>query len=198
MTERIRFHFDPLCPWAWQSFKWIREVEAVRDIQIEWRLFSLYQVNDKSEKLRDPEAKGSSALRTLALLIRQRENAAVASLYRAIGERVHDGGDEFSNETVRKALVDVGLDEELVQEALDDDTTVDLVLADHNRAVDEVGCFGVPTIILPSGKGMFGPVVTVAPTGEEAGEMWDHVRWLIEHDEFFEIKRERGERRPGG
>ncbi|MGH2734080.1 MAG: disulfide bond formation protein DsbA, partial [Actinomycetota bacterium] len=157
----------------------------------------LYEINDKAEKLRDPEERGSAALRTLALLIKQGDNSSVGDLYRTIGERVHDGGEEFTSETLRKALVDAGLDENLERDALGDESTIDLVLADHNRAVEEVGGFGVPTIILPSGEGIFGPVVTIAPTGEEAGELWDHVRWLTEHDDFFELKRERGERRPG-
>jgi 2-hydroxychromene-2-carboxylate isomerase len=197
MARRIRFHYDPLCPWAWQSSKWIREVEKARDVEVEWRLFSLWVTNDKPESLSDPEARGSAALRTLALVSKEEGNEAAGALYKAVGERVHDAKEEFTADLVRKSLVDVGLNESFVDRALTDKGTIDAVLADHKLAAEQAGAFGVPTIVLPSGKGIFGPVVSIASTGEEAGEMWDHVSWLAEREEFFELKRER-DRNPGG
>ena len=192
MSEKVRFHFDPLCPWAWQSSRWIREVERVRPIQVEWRLFSLKLVNDPdSDPLADAHTRGTPALRTLALVRREGGNELVGRLYERIGEHVHERGEGLSPEVVKEALVDIGLDGGLLDRALADDSTMDEVRADYDAAVSEAGCFGVPTIVTSSGKAIFGPVVSTAPEGESAGELWDHVRWLIEEDTFFELKRDR-------
>lgn len=197
MREHIRFHFDPLCPWAWQGFRWIQEVEKQRDIDIEWRLFSLKIVNaDKEDPLADRHEKGTPALRALALVRREAGNDGVGRTYEAIGARVHESDEELDADVVRAALADVGLDPRLVDEALKDPSTMEEVRTEHEAAVDDVGAFGVPTIVASSGKGMFGPVIARAPRGADAGELWDHMRWLIEQDGFFELKRNR-DRRPG-
>ena len=192
MTEHIRFYFDPTCPWAWQTAKWIREVEQVRDIQIEWRLFSLRLVNeDADDPLTDTSARSVPALRALALVGREQGNDALAGLYWAIGERIHDKDGDLSVDLLRESLSASGLDPEVVDRAMADASTAEDVRAQHREAVDSVQGFGVPTIVLESGRGIFGPVVSLAPTGEEAGQVWDHTRWLIEFDGFFELKRER-------
>ena len=197
MTETVRFHFDPVCPWAWQSSRWMREVEKTRDVAVDWRVFSLQLVHeDKEDPLADRHAKGTAALRTLALARRRFGNDAVGRTYEAIGRRVHDGDEELDPEVVRRSLVDVGLDPGLVDQALEDDSTMDDVRAEHDAAVRDVGAFGVPTIVLDSGRGLFGPVIASAPAREEAGDLWDHVRFLIDADGFFELKRER-DRKPG-
>jgi hypothetical protein len=132
----------------------------------------------------------------LAAVRRKYGNEVVGRLYEAIGMRAHEGGEELSPELVEKALTDAGLDPSLVWQALDDDSTIADVRAEHEAVVSEVGAFGVPTIVLEGGGGIFGPVISSAPAGEEAGELWDHVRWLTERGYFFELKRER-DRSPG-
>lgn len=197
MGDRIRFHFDPMCPWAWQGSKWIREVEKVRAVEVEWKLFSLQLINEgKEDPLADVHQRGTPALRTLALVRSQAGNDAVGAVYRALGERIHDRGEAKSRETLVAALADAGLDPALVEQALEDDSTMADVRSEHEAAAEEVGCFGVPTIVLPSGNGIFGPVIASAPTGEAAGELWDRVSWLVDYDGFFELKRER-DRSPG-
>jgi 2-hydroxychromene-2-carboxylate isomerase len=200
MTTKVRFHFDPLCPWAWQTSKWIREVEKVREIEVEWRLFSLEIVNgeaDENNPYADVLLKDRDALRTLALVQRVEGNAAAGRLYESLGKRVHESPAEaLEEEVVRAALVDAALDRSMFDRARADDSTMDDVRSQHEKAVVEVGAFGVPVIVLPSGEGIFGPVVAKAPTGEAAGELWDHVEWLIRQDGFFELKRER-DRKPG-
>jgi len=118
----------------------------------------------------------------------------VAGLYWAIGERVHDRDEELSVELIREALTTAGLDPATVDRALADPTTAREVRGQHQEAVESVQAFGVPTIVLESGRGIFGPVVSLAPAGEEAGRVWDHVRWLADFDGFFELKRERDRR----
>ena len=192
MTEQIRFYFDPTCPWAWQTAKWIREVEQVRDIQVDWRLFSLRLVNEGADDpLTDASARSVPALRTLALVGREQGNDAIPRLYQAIGERIHDKDGDLSVDLLREALTASDLDPGVVDRAMADPSTAEDVHAQYREAVDTVQGFGVPTIVLDSGRGIFGPVVSLAPTGEEAGQVWDHTRWLIEFDGFFELKRER-------
>ena len=192
MTDRTRFHFDPLCPWAWQGARWMREVETMRDIEVEWRLFSLRLVNEgREDPLADRHVKGTPALRTLALVRRQGGNDDVGHLYEAIGDRVHEQKEDLSPSVVKASLGDAGLAPDLLDRALEDETTMKEVRAEHDAAVDDVGCFGVPTIVSQSGRGIFGPVLATAPQGEAAGRLWDKVAWLIEQDEFFELKRER-------
>ena len=198
MGDRIRFHTDPLCPWAWQTSKWIREVEKVRNVEVEWAFFSLQTQNKPgANALEDPNVRGTPALRTMAFVRREEGNVRMGDLYRAIGERVHERGEDFTTDLLRAALSDVGLQESLVVDALADSVTVKEILEEHDSVATEVGCFGVPTIVLPTGEGMFGPVLTVAPTGEAAGELWDHFEWLTKQDYFFEMKRERGDASPG-
>jgi hypothetical protein len=175
----------------------MREVEQVRDITIDWRVFSLQLIHEgKDDPLADLHLKGTPALRTLALARRRFGNEAVGRTYEAIGRRVHEGDEELDPEVVRRSLEDVGLDPGLVEQALQDDSTMDDVRAEHDAAVTEVGAFGVPTIVLDSGRGLFGPVIASAPGREEAGELWDHVRFLIDVDGFYELKRDR-DRDPG-
>ena len=197
MATPVRFHFDPLCPWAWQASKWIREVEKVRDVDIEWRLFSLELINDGDDPLADVHARGAAALRTLVLVRREGGNDAVGRVYEAIGKRVHEApSHELDHVAMQSALEDEGLDPSMLDRALSDNSTAEDVRNEHVAAVSEVGAFGVPTIVLGSG-GMFGPVIASAPRREAAGELWDHVEWLIRQDGFFELKRER-DLQPGG
>ncbi|HEX2050834.1 MAG TPA: DsbA family protein [Actinomycetota bacterium] len=197
MAERVRFHFDPVCPWAWQTARWVHGLEERGEVDVDWRLFSLQLVNERDDNpLADRHAAGTRALRALALVRREAGNDGVARVYRALGTRVHDRDEGMTDEAVRGALSDAGFDRDVVDRALDDDSTMDDVRAEHELAVADVGCFGVPTIVLPSGRGMFGPVLSTPPHGDDAVELWRHVRALIETDGLFELKRER-DRKPG-
>lgn len=197
MTEHVRFHFDPGCPWAWQGSKWIREVASQTEIEIDWMLFSLALINDpKADPLADEHAKGTAALRSLVNVRRIAGNDGVGRAYQALGSSTFERGVRLSPEVGRAALEEAGFGPSIMGQAMQDATTMEDVLAEHDSAVEQVGCFGVPTIVLESGKGIFGPVVARAPEGRDAVELWDRVRWLIERDEFFELKRER-DRKPG-
>jgi 2-hydroxychromene-2-carboxylate isomerase len=198
MGTPVRFHFDPLCPWAWEASKWIREVEKVRDVDIEWRLFSLELINEGGDDpLADVHARGTAALRTLVLVRREGGNDALGRVYEALGSRVHGApSQDLDHVVLRSALEDEEFDPSMLNQALSDNSTAEDVRTEHVAAVSEVGAFGVPTIVLGSG-GIFGPVIAKAPTGEAAGELWDHVEWLIRQDGFFELKRER-DLEPGG
>jgi 2-hydroxychromene-2-carboxylate isomerase len=192
VAEFVRFHFDPACPWAYQGSKWIREAAKVRDIEVEWRFFSLTLINARGEDLHaTAHDEGLRALRSLVLVRQEAGNHGVGRAYAEIGARAHERDERLDAATLSEALADCGFDPRLVDEAMHEESTIASVRAEHDSAVTEFGAFGVPTIALPSGKAMFGPVVALAPTGEAAGELWDHVRPLIEWDGLFELKRNR-------
>jgi protein-disulfide isomerase-like protein with CxxC motif len=198
MTDTIRFHIDPLCPWAWQGAKWITQVRTVRDIEVRWGLFSLFLINEHHDELEDDRHRMLFPLRTLAQARREQGNDGLERLYFAFGAALHETQPrpEANEAFMRDALAAAGMTDDLMDRALDDPSTERVVEGEHADVVEAVRAFGVPTIILPSGRGIFGPVKAVAPSGEAAGELWDHVRWLTEQDDFFELKRIRN-RKPG-
>jgi hypothetical protein len=166
---------------------------------VDWRLFSLFLVNEHHGELEEETRHDMLfPLRTLALARREGGSDAIERLYVAMGERLHDvrPRQDMTEELLRGILVTAGFEPDLLERALADPSIEQEVLAEHEALVEEVKAFGVPTIVLPSGKGIFGPVKALAPTGEAAGELWDHVRWLTEQDDFFELKRIRN-RKPG-
>lgn len=195
MTD-VDFHFDVMCPWAYQTSKWIREARRQRDIAVRWRFFSLEEVNRQDGK-KHPWARewsyGWSMLRVAALLRRQpdpRGNAAVDRFYEVAGRMLHeDGVKVHTPEGLEAVLAEIGQDPVLVREAIDDPTTHDDVRADH-QAVLDLGGYGVPTLVIhPEGTPLFGPVVTPAPTGDQAGRLWDLVVGWRDFPHLYELRR---------
>ena len=200
----VDFHFDVMCPWAYHASKWIREASKVRDVDVTWRFFSLEEVNREDGKKHPwerPWSYGWSMLRVAALLRRGeavidgREvdgNEAVDRFYAGAGRALHEEGLKVHTpEGVAAVLAEIGLDPGIVEDAISDETTHDDVRADH-EAVLALGGFGVPTLLLhaPSGQtALFGPVVTPAPTGEEAGRLWDLVAGWTEFPHLYELRR---------
>src|SRR5204863_7646952 len=135
-----------------QGALWIREVEAVRDIRVEWRLFSLFHVQEHHDEFGDDvRDEMTLGLRALALVRREGGNEAIGRAYRVLGERVHGEGRKLTAEECRSALAEGGFDPGLVDRAMADPSTLDEVVAEHEAVVQEVGAFGVPTIVLPDG-----------------------------------------------
>jgi 2-hydroxychromene-2-carboxylate isomerase len=191
MSEPIGFFYDPRCPWAWRTSKWVRELEEAEIVSVDWRFFSLSVINDKTEDVLDGiEAPGVAALRTLALVKETSGNQSSDDLYKAIGQRTHEVPRRLTNALLREVVNDSGLGGDLVDRAIADPKTKEDVLRDHRTAVEQVGAFGVPTIVLESGKGIFGPVID-DEGAEDAAELWTHVHWLIDKAGFYELKRER-------
>jgi 2-hydroxychromene-2-carboxylate isomerase len=196
MTQ-VDFHFDVMCPWAYQTSKWIRDVERHRDVQVTWRFFSLEEVNRQEGKKHPWEREwsyGWSMLRVAALLRRGPDgNRDVDRFYAATGRALHDDGVKVhTREGVASVLTELGLHPGLVDDALADQSTHDDVRADHQRVLD-LGGFGVPTLVLDGSTTLFGPVVTPAPTGEEAGRLWDLVSAWDEFPHLYEVRRPKTE-----
>ncbi len=195
------FWFDPLCPWAWMTSRWILEVEKVRDIEVRWHVMSLAVLNedkldDVPEEYRDLlENKAWGPVRVVTAAQQLHGDEVVGPLYTALGTRFHNNGEGPTREAIAGALKDVGLPEDLLEYA-DKDTYDTELRASHNEGIDKVGQeVGTPVIAVPGADGeqvaFFGPVVTPAPKGEEAAKLWDGTLLVASIPGFYEIKRTR-------
>jgi predicted DsbA family dithiol-disulfide isomerase len=189
-TTRLTFYFDPLCPWAWLTSLWIREVRRHRPIEVEWKFLSLAGVNDNEDKWHGP-------LRIAAQARREGGNEAVDRAYLALGRLFHERTDSFEiiddlNTIAGPYLADVGLDADLAERALSDQSTVDDVVNEQKDAIDRLGAFGVPWLVLEGEEfGFFGPVINEALQADEAVALWDHFRFMGTRSYLFELKRGR-------
>ncbi|SRR5581483_4784332 len=189
----LDFYFDPLCPWAWRTALWARQVARKRPLAITWKLFSLAVVNHGSDYAAEAHAKGFRLERALIAARRLGGNEAVERLYMALGNAYHGDRADLGDEAViRGCLAKAELPEDLYDRALADPTTETDLLAEHKQAIDERGAFGVPTLALAgSAMGAFGPIIQPIPTGAEALALWDHTLWLLQRPYVWELKRER-------
>ncbi|MEV2276758.1 DsbA family protein [Nocardiopsis sp. NPDC049922] len=186
--------FDPLCPWAWITSRWLLEVEKVRPVRVRWHVMSLSVLNEGKEDLPENYRRlietGWGAVRVCVAAEQQHGPQALGPLYTALGTRFHHDGEPRSLDTYRDALKDAGLPVELAAAA--ESTEYDTALrASHAEAMTLVGeDVGTPVISV-EGVSFFGPVVTPIPRGEEAARLWDGVRLVAGVEGFFELKRTR-------
>ena len=189
--DAVDFHFDLMCPFAYQTSRWIREVRDRTGLEVTWRFFSLEEVNRQEGKKHPWErawSYGWSMMRIGALL-RRHDMADLDRWYERAGRALHVEGRKPHEPAVARALLEeLGLDPGLVDEAIADPTTGDEVLADHRRVVD-AGGFGVPTLFFPDGQCLFGPVLVDPPTGEAAVRLWDAVAAWREFPHLYELQR---------
>jgi 2-hydroxychromene-2-carboxylate isomerase len=187
------FWFDPLCPFAWITSRWMLEVEQVREVKVNWRVMSLYFLNkdrDLSEDYQARIARGLPVGRVLIATEQQVGPAGLLPLYTALGGRIHHEKEDLGRELVEAALAEAGLPAELV-EAMDDASYDEDLRASHQEAIDRVGDdVGTPTIAF-NGSAFFGPVLSRIPRGEDAGRLWDGTIAVTDFPYFFEIKRTR-------
>ena len=190
--QAVDFYFDPSCPWAWRTALWMREVEQVRPIQVTWKCLSLAKINEGRDYSHDSHAASHA---TFPLLARARErfgNDAVGRLYLALGRARHERKESLADAAViERALTEAGLDPAWRTDAAAEPGLEARILAEHQDGVERLGAFGIPTISVNGQRGFFGPVITSVPTGEDAGELWDHLAWLAARSDFFEYKRSR-------
>ncbi|MEP7763280.1 DsbA family protein [Sanguibacter sp. 25GB23B1] len=187
------FWFDPLCPWAWMTSRWMGEVEQVRDVTVRWHVMSLAVLNEGRE-LEESYRKGLEGAMgpvrvVTAARIEHGENV-VKPLYDAIGTRFHPGGRKDRRDAVAEALAEVGLPADLI-EHFEKDTYDAEVRASHTEGITKVGeDVGTPVVAFDD-VAFFGPVVTPAPRGEAAGRLWDGCVLVAGTPGFFELKRTR-------
>jgi len=200
-TERIKadMYFDPMCPWAWITSRWLLSVEQVRPVDITFKVMSLSVLNenrtDLPDRYREMLATGMGPVRIAAAVEQKYGTPALRDLYTAFGNHIHLAKEERSREMFVTVLAECGLDVTLA-DAADSTDYDDAVRASHEAGMRPVGQeVGTPVIHAPGPDGdliaFFGPVVTPAPKGEAAGRLWDGVLAVAGTPGFFEIKRTR-------
>lgn len=194
LVTSVKVAVDPLCPWSWRVAQWLREVRAVRSLRIRWAILSLEYLNrDRPEHPMMSRFKSNRlAMRLLGLTQRRAGDLELEELYWALGEAVHERGEGLEQEEVLlRALERAGLPEQWLVEVFQD-PGLDEELWRLYRELCSIGAFGVPTIFFgPSRIPFYGPVISKVPTGQEAGELWDHVAGLARYEYFYELKRPR-------
>ena len=187
------FWFDPMCPWAWLSSRWMTEVERVRGVDVTWSVMSLSVLNEGRELPEDYREfldRGWGPVRVVVAAREEFGEDVVKPLYDAMGERIHHRGEKDLDAVIAGALEEVGLPAELAG-AADAEDHDDALRASHQRAMDLVGDDVGTPVIAVEGAAFFGPVVTPAPRGEAAGRLWDGCVLVAGTDGFYELKRSR-------
>ena len=192
-TSGADFWFDPACPFAWITSRWILEVEKVRDIEVTWQIMSLAHLNqdkDISPEYREFLSTAWQPVRVLMAAEQKYGKEAVLPLYTAMGTRIHLQKQDKDRAMIEASLEDAGLPVELA-DAMDDLSYDDAIRESHRAGMDQVGNeVGTPTIAF-NGAAFFGPVISKAPRGEEAGQLWDACVTLSAYPHFYELKRAR-------
>ncbi len=194
MTTAVDFWFDPLCPWAWMASRWMLEVEKVRDAHTTFHVMSLAVLNDGRDlpedyrQMMDQEA--WIGVRASIAVEQKYGSEALRNFYTALGTRFHLGEEPKTAETVRAALEEVGLDPAIADEA-QTDTYDEALHASHHEGMDPVGMDVGTPVIRVNGMSLFGPVISPAPKGEAAGDLFDGFVKVSAYSGFFELKRTR-------
>jgi 2-hydroxychromene-2-carboxylate isomerase len=191
---QLDFWFDPLCPWAWITSRWVLEVEKVRPVQARWHVMSLAVLNEGKEDMPDRYKEfmrqAWGPVRVCIAAEQKLGPEALLPLYTALGTRFHQDKLERDRTTIEAALAEAGLPAELA-DAMDDESYDDALRASHKDGMDRVGYEVGTPVISVNGTSFFGPVVSPIPRGEDAARLWDGVLLVASTDGFFELKRSR-------
>ncbi|MGA8332231.1 MAG: DsbA family protein [Mycobacterium sp.] len=189
--ESVDFHFDVMCPYAYQTSLWIREVRELTGLTVNWRFFSLEEINRQEGKKHPWEREWSYgwSMMRIGALLRRTSMDDLDAWYGRAGKALHvDGHKPHEKAVAEHLLEELGLDPGLVDQAIADPTTSDEVMAEHQRVVDANG-YGVPTMFFADGQCLFGPVLIDPPTGQAAVRLWEAVVSWTEFPRLYELQR---------
>ena len=189
--ERVEFHFDIMCPWAYRTSLWMRTVRDAIGLDVHWRFFSLEEVNRAEGKKHPWEREWSYgwSMMRIGALLRLTDMALLDQWYARAGHALHmEGRKPHDPSVARELLADIGLDPGVVAEAIADPTTGDEVKAEHDRVL-ALGGFGVPTIVFPGDRALYGPVILDVPEGDAALRLWELFTGWLEFPTLYEMKR---------
>ncbi|MBP1242374.1 2-hydroxychromene-2-carboxylate isomerase [Frigoribacterium sp. PvP120] len=189
----VDFWFDPSCPWAWMTSRWVDEVAAHRDLDVTFHVMSLAVLNEDNDVSDEYRSMFARMLRYTRLVTAAGElhgQQVVKPLYDALGTRIHPGGETDADVVIPAALAEVGLPADLARHA-DTDEFDEQMRASHFDGIGRVGQDVGTPVIAVNGTAFFGPVISPAPKGEVALTLWDGVVAAASYPGFFEIKRTR-------
>jgi len=191
---QVDFWFDPLCPWAWITSRWMLEVAQVRPVAPRWHVMSLAVLNegrdDLPEGYKERLSQAMGPVRVVVAAEQKFGSDAVLPLYTAIGTRFHNQKAEQNRATIEASLAEAGLPADLAH-AMDSTEYDEAVRASHTDGIERVGLEVGTPIISVGEASIFGPVITPIPRGEAAGRLWDGVLLCLQTPGFFELKRSR-------
>ncbi len=194
-VNKADFWFDPVCPFAWITSRWIGEVEQVRGIETTWHVMSLSVLNEGRDLPENYRAMMDDSWGPVRVIIAAQElhgGSYVKPLYDAMGEQIHHEGNKDRASVIQKALAETGLPADLARFADSDHYDAQL-RASHEAGISLVGQDVGTPVVAVNGTAFFGPVLTRIPRGEEAGKIWDATVTLAGYPHFFELKRSRTE-----
>jgi hypothetical protein len=201
----LDFFFDPVCPWAWITSRWVSEVQQLRQYDVQWKFISLKFLNeDKMDYSKMPEgyaaihAAGTNGLRLAARARAEQGNEACGAVYTALGTSLHKNQEreKFVADPVAhiaSLLASAGLPEVWAESALDDSFDA-LIRTETELALERTGKdVGTPILTFHPGgakeSSFFGPVISTIPRGDEALKLWDAVETIATTSGMAELKR---------
>ena len=202
MAADLEFYFDPVCPWAWITSRWVTNVQQLRNYEVSWKFISLRMVNAErgyagNSVYEQIHNAGLAGLRVASAARAQGGNASVAAVYTALGNAIHIGGrrEELVNDPksfLLSIVADAGLPAE-VASAYEDSTHDEVIRYETEAALSRTGKdVGTPILTFnpksANEASLFGPVISRAPRGDEAVKLWDAVQTIAESG-VAEIKR---------
>jgi protein-disulfide isomerase-like protein with CxxC motif len=190
----VDFWFDPLCPWAWITSRWMLEVEQVRPVKTRWHVMSLAVLNENNEDMpanyKEMMKKAWGPVRVCIAAEQKYGSEVLGPLYTAIGTRFHNEKAERDRGLIEDALTEAGLPADLA-DAIDSTEYDEAVRASHADGIERVGYDVGTPVISVNGLSIFGPVLSPIPRGDAAARLWDGMLLIAGTDGFFEMKRSR-------